>query len=259
MTRRLTLALLALSCFLLLLIRASSGAMINPFSDMGNLGTWVAALLTIIILSFLYGDNPFFRFVENVFVGVSAAYWMTTGFWDSIVPKLLANLVPEIPARLFGMDMPGGIGLLHRLAYLVPLALGILLLTQVSDRTRRWSHLPLAYVLGITAGLRLIAELDANFIAQIANCIRPLVGYSDGRLDLAQTLDAVLLSGSVICCLVYFHFTRREDGVLGVVSKTGLWILMVTFGAGFGFTVMGRVALLVGRMEFLLQDWLRLI
>ena len=37
---------------------------------------WVGALLTLMILSFLYRDNPFYRFAESLFVGVSAAYWM---------------------------------------------------------------------------------------------------------------------------------------------------------------------------------------
>ena len=34
---------------------------------------------------------------------------------------------------------------------------------------------------------------------------------------------------------------------------------MITFGAAFGYTVMGRIALLAGRFEFLFDDWLWLI
>jgi hypothetical protein len=34
---------------------------------------------------------------------------------------------------------------------------------------------------------------------------------------------------------------------------------MITFGAAFGYTVMGRIALLAIRIEFLLDDWLWLI
>jgi hypothetical protein len=33
---------------------------------------------------------------------------------------------------------------------------------------------------------------------------------------------------------------------------------MITFGAAFGFTVMGRITLLVGRFDFLFNDWLGL-
>jgi hypothetical protein len=38
---------------------------------------------------------------------------------------------------------------------------------------------------------------------------------------------------------------------MGVVSRIGIYVIMVGFGAGFGLTVMGRVALLVNRVIFL--------
>ncbi len=43
------------------------------------------------------------------------------------------------------------------------------------------------------------------------------------------------------------------------MAKVGIWVLMITFGAAFGYTVMGRIALLAIRFEFLLDDWLWLI
>ena len=36
----------------------------------------------------------------------------------------------------------------------------------------------------------------------------------------------------------------------------GLYVLMVAFGASFAYAVMGRVTMLVGRLRFLLDDWL---
>ena len=46
---------------------------------------------------------------------------------------------------------------------------------------------------------------------------------------------------------------------MGKTAKLGSWVLMITFGAAFGFTVMGRIALLAIRLEFLFDDWLWLI
>ena len=34
---------------------------------------------------------------------------------------------------------------------------------------------------------------------------------------------------------------------------------MIAFGASFGYTVMARVSLLIGRIQFLLHDWLGVI
>jgi len=35
--------------------------------------------------------------------------------------------------------------------------------------------------------------------------------------------------------------------------------LMITFGAGFGYTVMARISLLVGRFRFLFSDWIHMV
>jgi hypothetical protein len=42
---------------------------------------------------------------------------------------------------------------------------------------------------------------------------------------------------------------------LGVGAKIGIWFIMISFGAHFGYTVMGRVSLLIGRVYFLYDDW----
>ena len=63
----------------------------------------------------------------------------------------------------------------------------------------------------------------------------------------------------VICGLVYFFFSKEHTGLFGKASRLGIWILMLTFGASFGYTVMGRISLLVGRITFLFRDWLNII
>jgi len=50
---------------------------------------------------------------------------------------------------------------------------------------------------------------------------------------------------------VYFFFSVEHTGGIGVLSRVGIWVLMVTFGAAFGYTVMARISLLIGRMEAL--------
>ncbi|MFQ5500167.1 MAG: hypothetical protein ACE5FH_10905, partial [Candidatus Zixiibacteriota bacterium] len=68
----------------------------------------------------------------------------------------------------------------------------------------------------------------------------------------------VILIG-VITGLVYFFFSKEHTGLFGSASRVGIWVLMITFGASFGYTVMGRISLLVGRLTFLFGDWLGLV
>ena len=51
----------------------------------------------------------------------------------------------------------------------------------------------------------------------------------------------------------------EHKSAIGGVSVIGVWFLMIAFGASFGYTVMARMSLLIGRMQFLLKDWLGII
>ena len=59
--------------------------------------------------------------------------------------------------------------------------------------------------------------------------------------------------------LIYFFFSKAHTGVFGGTAKVGIFFLMVTFGASFGYTVMSRMSLLIGRIDYLLGDWLGMI
>jgi hypothetical protein len=60
----------------------------------------------------------------------------------------------------------------------------------------------------------------------------------------------------VVSGLIYFFFSVEHRGAFGVLSRVGIYFLMIAFGASFGYTVMARISLLIGRMQFLIDDWL---
>jgi len=72
-------------------------------------------------------------------------------------------------------------------------------------------------------------------------------------------LQNLLIVIMVIAGLVYFFFSLEHKGVVGKTATFGIWVIMVGFGASFGYTVMARVSLLIGRIQFLLGDWLHLV
>jgi hypothetical protein len=244
------------------------------FSLSRTIGVWVAALSTLFIFSFLYRDNPCYKLAESVLVGVSAAYWMVVGFWTVIVPNLIGMIFPE---WIQSWAMPGLSPVRGErwYMYFIPLALGMMLLWRLAPKGAWIARWPLAFIIGTTAGLRLVAFIQADFLSQIRNSIVPLVvakgSSTDGtaesagmgeilaRIDVWASLSNLVLVLGILVCLVYFFFSFEHKGLVGKVSRLGIWVLMITFGAGFGYTVMGRIALLAIRLEFLFDDWLWLI
>lgn len=224
-----------------------------------TVGVWVAAIFTLCIFSYLYKDNPLYKFAESVVVGVSAAYAMVVAFWTTLMPNLFGKL---IPATMQSWAMPGlsPIRTDYWFMYFVPLILGIMLLWRLSPKGAWISRWPLAFIIGTTAGIRLVGFIQADFLSQIRSSIVPLIAMgSDKNFDFWQSVRNTVGFLSVLCCLVYFFFSFEHKGTVGKVAKIGIWVLMITFGAAFGYTVMGRIALLAIRLEFLFDDWLWLI
>ena len=240
-----------------------------------TIGIWVAAFFTLAIFSFLYKDNPLYKIAESALIGVSAAYWMVVAFWEVLVPNLLGKVLP-MTAKGWALPGLGEKDLIPNYWYVVPLFLGVLLLMRLSPKASWLGRWPLAFIIGTTAGLRLIAFLHGDFLNQIRNTILPLwvksqqlaadgsplldaAGQPMTGFDFWDSLKNLIIVIGVLACLVYFFFSFEHKGLVGKTAKLGIWFLMITFGAGFGYTVMGRIALLAIRIEFLLDDWLWLI
>ena len=216
---------------------------------------WVGAALTLMIFSFLYRDNDFYKFAEHLFVGVSAAFWMVQGFWKTIVPNLLAKIWP----RQFEDIVEAARDHDPEYVYLIALALGVILLLRLVPQIAWISRWAMAFIIGYTAGTKLPRYLVSDFIRQVQNTLElPLVTITpnDWLHAIMYSISHVIIVGGVICALIYFYFSKEHTGAFGKASRAGIWVLMVAFGASFGYTVMARVSLLIGRLEYLFSDWL---
>jgi len=77
--------------------------------------------------------------------------------------------------------------------------------------------------------------------------------------DAGTTISNWLLVGGLLTTLMFFFFSKEHKGALGGSARVGIYFLMISFGASYGYTVMARVSLLIGRVMFLLDDWLGLL
>ena len=222
-----------------------------------DLSVWLGALLTLCIFSFLYKDNPLYRFAEHLFVGVSAGYYIILNFWTVIVP----NLWEPFAKTVANAGGEAGVGSLflprlgdYRIFLAVPGILGLLLFTRLFGKIGWMSRFALAVIIGVYAGIRTTGAAQADFVAQVEGSLRPL--WVAG--DIGASVNAIVFTIGIITSLLFFFYSREHKGGLGVASKLGIFFLMVSFGAGYGYTVMSRISLLIGRFQFLIEDWLGL-
>lgn len=209
-------------------------------ADWTDFGIIVGAGLTLLLYSFLYKDNPLFKFAEHIYVGVAAAYifgqyWFGGFFGMLIEPVLMQEDAPASSKWLL----------------VIPTILGLLMLTRFSQRWSWLSRISFAFFVGFGAGLTIPRYISSFILQQIEPTLRPL------SLTMAG-FDILVIVVGVVSVLVYFFFSVEHTGAVGGVSKIGIYFLMVAFGASFGYTIMARLSLLIGRISFLLEDWLKI-
>jgi hypothetical protein len=211
--------------------------------DVTILGAWVATGLTLFILSFLYQDNPLFKLAEHLYVGVSVGYTIVKAYDTVIVHLILKPIVENGEWSL-----------------LIPVTIGMLMLTRYVPKASWLSRYAFAMIVGIGAGLAIPRTISSFILKQIEDTVRPLlsmggdgVSFSFNLLNHASNLNAIIILVGVTSVLFYFFFSVEHHGPGKAVARTGIIFLMIAFGAAFGYTVMARMSLLIGRLTDLIE------
>ena len=219
-------------------------------------GIWLAAFLTLCIYSFLYRDNPFYRFAEYLFIGISVGYYIVIYIHQGFIPFAWEPFWAAVKPFWPGIPREAGwIGLIK----LIPIALGLLFFGGLSPRHTWLIRYPSAVLVGFGSGISIPLMLQTFIFEQTRGTVEPFAAINAGTLSPWGILEAILMLIGVACTLTYFFFSVEHRGPVKWLSKVGIAFLMIGFGAAFGNTVMGRVALLIQRVDFLLNDWIGMI
>ena len=220
------------------------------------LWTTFAAFLTLATFSFLYKDNPFYKFAEHLVVGTSAGYFVIILWHNGLIRKLMFERLDDGTWYLFWLDS-------SKPWFIIPAILGILMWTRFSKKYSWVSRWPLALYIGIGAGVAVPQEMSARVNQQLYAMMSGIdwanfLGHGHfNLLDMTSGLSQVIVFAGTLCALIYFYFSKAHTGVLGAAAKFGIWILMIGFGASFGFTVMARISLFINRIQFMDQQWVQ--
>ncbi len=192
---------------------------------------WLAAFFTVCIYSLvLYKDNKLFRLSETVMVAITAANGIVLTYHNYIRPAFVVDIIRD-----------------HRYWRLIPLLVGMLMYCRFFKGLVWLSRIPMGFWLGVGAGYIftkspaiVFSQIQATFIA-------------------ANTVNNVLFIIGVLAVVMYFYFTvPATNKPVKHFTELGRVFLLVSFGAAFANTIMSRVSLLLGRLQFMLQDFLKL-
>lgn len=244
---------------------------------------WLVAFLTLGIYSYLYSDNRLYRILLNIMIGLGVGYGFVIAWKQTISPKWWEPAWGD-----FVVPQTSNGGVFHWIAALFSyvgthlwpvsywLILGILGAFWYLQLTRKYTWLS-RIVIGLSIGSGAGVVFKSSFLMnapQITDSFRPLVARQPsalwpngapligtvGRIDfwpaLWQSVNNIIFVGAIICVMVYFFFSFSHDRKsIATTAKIGRWVLMISFGAFFGNTVMTRMAVFLERLKYLIQTW----
>ncbi|MCS6776166.1 MAG: hypothetical protein RMJ43_01315 [Chloroherpetonaceae bacterium] len=208
---------------------------------------WIGAICTLGFYSILYRENRIYRFFEHLFLGLAMGYGVANVWTDTLQPKWWEPLVHRGHWWLIFVMI---IGLFYYFVY--------------SPRYNWLARLVIGFFLGVTSGRAFQAFVN-DYWPQIPTSFKPVIPHGPVTTPDGQTLPALTWSDALnnilfmvilLCVMSYFFFSfEQKHPVLKRSAQLGRWLMMFTFGAIFGSTIMGRLALMIDRMDFLVNDF----
>ena len=214
------------------------------------IGIWIAAILTIMVYSYLLGDNPLFRIAEHLLVGSAIAYAVVIAIHSVLIPRLFVRLANG------------------QWLYLIPLLLGILLLAKIRPPWADLGNVSMGLVIGVGAALAISGAVTGTIGPQVQDTVASLNPAEHPASGWLGVLNTAIIAVGTIGTLLYFQFSARRSSegeekgrgrLVEFGASVGRLAIMISFGAIFASLVMSRVSLFIGRVQFLLGDWLHLI
>jgi hypothetical protein len=206
----------------------------------------VAFILTLLVFSYLIGDNPLFRIAIYIFVGVSAGYVAAVACRQVLWPDLFVPLVNGTYAQ--------------KALLIVPLILSALLLTKVSPHLTSLGMPTMALLVGVSAAVALGGSVTGTLIPQIDATINTFDAHAaSSNVEFAQMVfNGIWIMAGVVTTLVYFHFSAqttndgsvRRLGLIEIVAFVGSIFLAITLGVLFAGVYSAALTALIDRFHF---------
>jgi len=219
--------------------------------------TWLAALLTLSIFSFLWRDNSFYRTAEHLYIGVANGYSITLIWYNVVIPNMIDPLKGAV--RLVGEQGFSWAVLNpfndYNFFIILPMMVGALYITRFIPNVSWMIRIPIGITMGYYTAISIPASFKASIVRQLEAAILTRADFSGWVVG----ISALIVFLTTVATLIYFFFSAEHKGILKPISEVGIMTVMVGFGASFGLTVMARISLAIGRFIFLFRDWLGVV
>ena len=221
---------------------AQLGGLALGLGGLEPVGLVVGVVLTLMMFSYLLGDNPAYRLALHLFLGAVAGYAFGVVSWEILILRVG---VPLVVGR--------------RYVVLVPLVLGALVLLKFIPKRAYLGNVSIGLLVGTGAAVAVSGAILGTIVPQIGATARAAAPSSWPGMPL-RALDGLLIIVGTVCTLLAFRVigrgARKRPAGCALpakgVAQVGRWFLVVTFGIAFGGALTAALSILVGRVQYLI-------
>lgn len=228
----------------------------NPASQASHLQEWqtiLGVIATLAIFSILYKENPVFRFMEHIFIGLATGASLVILWIQLLYPKWYVLMMPKTV-------VPDGGG---KWWLIFEVLLGLLFYTVYFPKLSWMNRFAIMVLMGWAAGYAFRGFMSSLGPQIVRSFKAPFTTYHDAAatnsfqfLGLWWHPLNLLFIIILFCTLAYFFFSvEHRSAWIRKPANAGRYFLMITLGAIFGTTVMGRFALAIDRLDFLVRSF----
>lgn len=209
------------------------------------IGAFLGFVLTLLVFSYLIGDNSLFRITLHIFIGVSAGFAAVVVIYNVILPRMIEPIFMSSRSE--------------QLLALFPLILGGLLISKISPRFAFIGNLPMSYLVGVSAAVAIGGAVTGTLIPQVLASMNLLDVQANQAFDAnvgLRLLNGVIILIGTLTSLAYFQFwklstspqrTQFQTWMEGI-GQVGQIFIAIMFGFLFAGIFNAALTALIGRV-----------
>jgi len=230
-------------------------AQINQLAD--PIGAIIGFLLTLMVLSYIIGDNVLFRLAVSIFIGVASGYAAVLILYNVIWYQVLVPIFQIFTTgKLEGLPT-------YAIHVFPAVILGFWMITKLTPRLSRWGTPVLAFLTGVGAATVLAGAVRGTIFPQVGASVN-MLNIQTAPTELGNIvgwfINGLIVLIGTATTLIYFQFgaRRQEEGVparrsvvLDYLSTAGQGFIAVTLGVLFAGVYLATLSALIDRVQFL--------
>ena len=215
---------------------------------LGIIGYITSGVLTILILSYAFKDNPLYKLAIHIFIGAVSGYAGAVALRDVLIPQFIKMSIPQ---------------------FFIPAILVILLMLKANTKTSKYGDISSALLLGVGAAIAVIGSIQGTLLPFVSNSqlifspdkIQEAMQNEQTGMVISYILQGLIILVGMITTLGFFHFSARSSTpqtalrppLLRGVAKIGRGFIAITFGVIFAGIYSAALTALVERTLFIIN------